>query len=439
MQTVGIVKKPINMEGFIFDLDRLELERQKERYAWLQRVLFVLVGVSLLAGVWLLLSLRRQLALKRESEDKYRNLFELESDALFLIDSQNGQILDANFAAVALYGYSRDEVLGMHYAELAALPEETAKDFGQIGSGEVEKIPLRYHRKKNGLVFPVEINATSLVLQGRSVHIPAIRDITERKAAEEVLQERAGRLDALNQEMTRTMRLKDEFLACMSHELRTPLTAVIGFAELLRNGVYGEVNAEQAEAHENIENSARHLLDIINDILDLSKLEAGQVELKVEECSAEEIVQESLTFIKTQAHRKSLTIQSDVTPVPVRLQADARRLKQMLINLLSNAVKFTPEGGRIGLSARSDPGDEAVFFTVKDTGIGISAEDLCKLFQPFVQLDGSLCRKYGGTGLGLVLVKRTAQLHGGELTVKSAPGEGSEFTIRLPWNQSKGR
>ena len=222
----------------------------------------------------------------------------------------------------------------------------------------------------------------------------------------------------------------------MSHELRTPLTAVIGLAEILRDGAYGELAKEQSEAVGSIEQSGRHLLALINDILDLSKLEARQVVLEMEECSATDLGQASLQFVKSMAAKKSILVDFAVQPDSISLRADPRRLKQMLINLLSNAVKFTPDGGKVGLLIRADRELHRIMFTVWDTGIGIRGEDMGKLFQPFVQIDSSLGRQYAGTGLGLVLVQKAARMHGGQVIVESTFGEGSRFTIELPWHPS---
>jgi signal transduction histidine kinase len=212
---------------------------------------------------------------------------------------------------------------------------------------------------------------------------------------------------------------------------------VIGRADVLLEEVFGPLNAGQKDSVQTIERSGRHLLELINDILDLSKLEAKTVELEWEDCNAAEITGETLRFISSQARHKNIEVCCEIEPDLPGLTADSRRLKQMLINLLGNAVKFTSEGGRIGLSVRHNRESKEIEFTVWDTGIGISAVDQMKLFQPFVQIDGGLNRKYEGTGLGLVLVRRTARLHGGDVSVRSAEGEGSRFTLRLPIWQGK--
>lgn len=265
-----------------------------------------------------------------------------------------------------------------------------------------------------------------------AVAIKEARAQFERKRLEE---ERAAALHVANAELARAARLKDEFLASMSHELRTPLNAILGIGEALREQVYGAVNEHQIAALNNIEESGRHLLSLINDILDLSRIEAGKLELEIDPISVESVCAASLRFIHQMAQHKQLKISAQYDPEVKIIQADERRLKQVLVNLLSNAVKFTPANGTVGLEVWAEPQHETVHFTVWDTGIGISTHDLVKLFQPFVQLDSSLSREYPGTGLGLVLVHRMVELHGGGVSVLSEPGKGSRFTISLPWEK----
>jgi signal transduction histidine kinase/CheY-like chemotaxis protein len=271
--------------------------------------------------------------------------------------------------------------------------------------------------------------------------------VIERKQAEAALaeersllakrvKERTAELQVVNAELARAARLKDEFLANMSHELRTPLSAILGISETLREQVYGTLNEKQQKALYNIEESGRHLLTLINDILDLSKIEAGKLELEIEWISVVLACEISLQLIKQSAHRKQIKIFLQMDPRVEMMQADERRLKEILINLLSNAVKFTPAGGTIGLEVVGDAANGVARFIVWDTGIGISPEDQAKLFQPFVQVDSSLTRQFEGTGLGLVLVHRMVELHGGTIAVESELGKGSRFTVSLPWQET---
>jgi PAS domain S-box-containing protein len=255
----------------------------------------------------------------------------------------------------------------------------------------------------------------------------------ERSLLAQRVQERTAELSRANAELAKAARLKDEFLAGMSHELRTPLNSILGFAEILQNGVFGPLNERQLKFANNIEESGVHLLAVINDILDLSKVEAGKMELEIGPLSVEAVCEASLRMVKQLALKKQLQVAETIIDQVAEIQADERRVKQMLVNLLSNAVKFTPEGGQIGLEVRGDEAERVVHFTVWDTGIGIVPEDLKRLFQPFVQLDSRLARQYSGTGLGLSLVFRMAELHGGSVSVESQVNQGSRFTFSLPW------
>lgn len=271
-----------------------------------------------------------------------------------------------------------------------------------------------------------------------------IAEIAERKRVEAALQDeraslayrvevRTKDLKKANEELARVALLKDEFLANMSHELRTPLNSILGISEALQEQVYGRLNDKQLQAVGNVEESGRHLLALINDILDLSKIAAGKLELDVAPVLVERVCQASLRFIQQMAQRKQLKISTNIDAAAMTIQADERQLKQILVNLLSNAVKFTPESGTIGLEVEGNATKEIVHFTVWDQGIGIGHQDLEQLFQPFVQLDSSLSRQYPGTGLGLALTQRLVDLHGGCISVESEPGKGSRFTVSLPW------
>ncbi|NEQ96932.1 MAG: response regulator, partial [Cyanothece sp. SIO2G6] len=284
--------------------------------------------------------------------------------------------------------------------------------------------------------------------QGQIIAIEGImEDITARKRYESQLQQK-------NQELARATRLKDEFLANMSHELRTPLNAILGMTEILQEHAYGPINQRQQEALETVFQSGTHLLELINDILDLAKVESGQIELDFQLTNIDELCQTSLIFIKQQAYKKKIQTQVQIAPHLPNLMLDDRRIRQALINLLTNAVKFTPNEGLITLQVTLEqtldqatamnlpefpnpPGQDAsnpcwIKFVVIDTGIGISPQDMSKLFQPFVQVDSALNRKYAGTGLGLSLVRRIVELHGGAVGLSSQEGKGSQFWFALP-------
>jgi CheY-like chemotaxis protein/anti-sigma regulatory factor (Ser/Thr protein kinase) len=221
----------------------------------------------------------------------------------------------------------------------------------------------------------------------------------------------------------------------MSHELRTPLNTILGLSEALLEEVYGTLSEKQSASLKTIEESGRHLLELINDILDLAKIEAGKVDLQIDVVDISAVCASSLRLIKQPAFKKNLHIIERLDPAAMTIQADERRLKQILVNLLSNAVKFTPSGGQIGLEVTGDPEQGIIQFAVWDTGIGIAPEYLDRLFRPFVQIDSSLTRQHAGTGLGLSLVGRLTNMHGGSVMVESTPDNGSRFTISLPWIQ----
>jgi signal transduction histidine kinase/ActR/RegA family two-component response regulator len=252
------------------------------------------------------------------------------------------------------------------------------------------------------------------------------------KNLEQIVDNRTAELVLANSELSRVMRSKDDFLSAMSHELRTPLNAVLGLSESLAEGVYGDMNAKQAQSINTIAESGHHLLSLINDLLDLAKIGAGKMELELDNANVEDVCQASLRFVLEQAQKKNLKLALAMDNKSVMLTADERRLKQILVNLLSNAVKFTPDGGSVTLETKCDLDSESLMFSVRDTGIGIAAENLSRLFSPFTQLDSKLSRLYAGTGLGLTLVLKLVELHGGSVAVESEIGKGSCFTVRIP-------
>ncbi len=261
----------------------------------------------------------------------------------------------------------------------------------------------------------------------------------ERAMLAQQVEARTADLVLVNKELAHAVRARDEFLAMMSHELRTPLHAILTLSESLQEGVYGQINEGQSYSLHTIEESGRHLLELINDILDIAKIESGKVDLRIETLVIEQICLSSIKLVREAARKKNLNVLHDIDEMMTTMQADKRRLKQMLVNLLSNAIKFTPDGGSIGLDVVTNAENNIIRFSVWDTGIGIREEDTHLLFQPFVQLDSSLARQYQGTGLGLVMVARLAELHGGSVALESTFGEGSRFTISLPMLQDEAR
>jgi PAS domain S-box-containing protein len=365
----------------------------------------------------------------RESEEQNRLLFEESPDAITLLDNL-GKIVRVNRAYEQMTRFSRAEMLGKTAEELGlvtsgvrdGLREALIQATTRHETFATSEYPMTCG---DGSTLDVESRIFLLNLGGTEHILVTTRDISARKQAEDALRR-------ANIGMEQAIRMKDEFLASMSHELRTPLTGILGLSEALQIQAYGNLNEKQLRAVQNIETSGRHLLELINDILDLSKIEAGKLEMQFEPCLLGDICQASLQLTRAMAQKKHHQVSFAMKPATIRARADARRLKQMLVNLLSNAIKFTAEGGSLGLEVDATQDDSLVRISVWDTGIGIKPEDLKRLFQPFVQLDSSLSRQYSGTGLGLSLVKRMAELHNGELEVQSTPGQGSRFTLILP-------
>jgi PAS domain S-box-containing protein len=293
-------------------------------------------------------------------------------------------------------------------------------------------------------------NQLAIAIQQASLFEQVQRELSDRQKAQQQLMHTNQQLALSNEELARATRLKDEFLANMSHELRTPLNAILGITEGLAEEVFGMLNDQQKNVLQTIERSGNHLLELINDILDLAKIESGKVLLEFASTNIHQLCQSSVVFINQQAIQKQIQLNLNIASAIPDLMIDERRIRQVLINLLNNAVKFTQSGGRINLDVAleskanpniSDDNNDGnvnywVTFTVTDTGIGITPEDLKKLFQPFIQVDSALNRKYEGTGLGLALVKRIVELHGGYVYASSEFGVGSRFTIVLPYNSN---
>jgi signal transduction histidine kinase len=249
----------------------------------------------------------------------------------------------------------------------------------------------------------------------------------------------ASNLNRMNDELGRmyeavetASRHKSEFLANMSHELRTPLNAIIGFSQVLKEQMFGELNAAQAEYVDDVLSSGEHLLNLINDILDLAKVEAGRMELQPTTFALPGLLDNAMSMVRERATRQGLSLATETDPSVGLMEGDERKVKQILFNLLSNAVKFTPGGGRVTLAATADDGH--VEISVRDTGVGISAEDQVRIFEEFTQVGAGATQE--GTGLGLALTRRLVELHHGRLSVASEPGAGSTFTVRLPLRQA---
>lgn len=379
----------------------------------------------------------RDVTERKQREKENQQLIDGMNDAIFVINFE-GKILDVNAPAVSMLGYSRDELLPMAIDDLDTV-HTSDQILNMIKGMESDKKQIfeTQHKTKQGKTIPVEISSSLVSYKGQDVILSVARDIKGRKEAEEKLRETNQRLeDAVSKangmavQAEYANKTKSQFLANMSHELRTPLNSIIGFSDILLNEIKGELNDSQKKYASNISKGGRHLLDLINNILDLSKIEAGKMELACEDLNLDSVFSEVESVISLQARKKSIGLEIE-NQDDINLNADKNKIKQVIFNLLSNAIKFTDENGKVSISARK-LGRDLVEIAVKDTGIGIPEDKLDKIFDPFMQADASTSRQYGGTGLGLPLVKKYVEMHGGKIWVESEVGKGSTFTFTIP-------
>ncbi len=367
----------------------------------------------------------------KKADDKFRGLLESAPDAMIIVN-QTGKIELINGQAEKLFGYQREELYGQRIEILIPQrfrPNHPGHRDGYFTSPKSRPMGAAlelFALRKDGTEFPAEISLSPIQTPDGTLVTAAIRDMTERKRM----------LEEQNRRMQETNRLKSEFLANMSHELRTPLNAIIGFSELMYHEKVGPLSADHKEYLGDILTSGRHLLQLINDVLDITKVEAGKMEFRPEIIDLSKVTAEVKDILRGLAGSKKIQMETEVDPSLSRVVLDSSKYKQVLYNYLSNAIKFSPEGGNITVRLKPEGADQ-FRLEVADKGIGIEAKDIHKLFIEFQQLDAGTAKKYAGTGLGLALTKRIVEAQGGTVGVKSEIGKGSVFFAVLP-RETKG-
>jgi len=401
----------------------------------------------------------------RQSEERFFKAFHATPDAIVISQAADGLLLEVNEMFLILSGYSRDEALNRTAVELKlwADPNDRKRyDAAVREQARVRDMEAGF-RTKSGKMLDGLVSGENILLNNELCLLTIIRDITERKKTEaelethrlhleDMVRERTGELErsqkalqtllddmskakaeleAANERLKELDRLKSAFLATMSHELRTPLNSIIGFTGIMLQGLTGPLNEEQVKQMTMVQGSARHLLALINDVLDISKIEAGQLALSVTSFELRPSVEKMVKLVLPLAEKKGLDLKLELGDDLGTATTDQRRLEQIILNLLNNAIKFT-EKGHVSISCRIE--DNHTILSISDTGIGMRPEEIPNIFQPFHQIDTGLTRKYEGTGLGLSICKKLLEMMGGNIHVESQWGRGSIFTIRFPSN-----
>ncbi len=369
---------------------------------------------------------RRKYAEKKlqESKEYFSKTF-YNSPLLMAISSiDDGKCIDVNDCFINITKFEPEDTLGRTLEDIGYISSSTSNKINEeiLYHGNVNNLELKLY-KKSGEPFYCLYSVEMIEVNGKKRWLSIGNDITERKLAEEQLLKAKREAEEANH-------LKSQFLANMSHELRTPLNSVIGFSDILLKEITGNLSEKQRKYTENINKSGKFLLNLINDLLDLSKIEAGQMELTVSRFNLKAAIGHARGLTYTPAKKKNIQLTVNIEPDIIEIQADEMKIKEVLYNLLDNAIKFTPENGKVEIKATLR--NDSIHISVIDSGIGICEKDKDKIFKPFVQADGSTKRKYGGTGLGLMLVKEYVDMHGGDLWLESEVGKGSCFTFTLP-------
>ncbi len=364
----------------------------------------------------------------RASEKRLQAIFDAAADGIISIDAQ-GIVLSFNSAAEKMFGYRAAEIEGKDVSLL--MPEPHSSEHGHyiqryLSSGVAHVIGSNNEvcgRRRDGSTFPMEISVSEVRLNETSLFTGIVRDITRRKKAEAELIEAKEQAEEAN-------RAKSQFLANMSHEIRTPMNAIIGYTQCMLDGLDGPLNGEQRGSLQKVADAGQNLLQLINDVLDLSKIEAGRAELHCESFDLVPTIHGCVATVASLIREKGVNLVLDLPDPPVvTVHADEAKLRQILLNLLSNATKFTHRGN---ITVRARTSDARVSISVSDTGIGMKPEALQRIFEIFTQADSSTTKKYGGTGLGLTIARKLAWMHGGDILVESTLNVGSTFTLEIP-------
>ena len=434
----------------LYDKKLLVNEHARQLVVTLVCLIFGLIATTLVANEKHRSSEECHRVFVKESAESYRNIFNSTNDVLFIHDAESGQIIDVNDNIEDLYGFTPQEIIGLYPESISYGDIETlrivAREFMEKAAHGIPQSFEWQSRKKSGFPFWVEVNLRSCILNGQNRLVATVRDITSRKESELELRALNVQLKATTKE-ARQMAVaanaanaaKSDFLANMSHEIRTPMNGVIGMNSLLLDTELTDVQREYAEI---IGRSASSLLTVINEILDFSKIEAGQLALESIDFDLRSLLDDLNSSLALNAHQGKIEYICSISPqVPAMLQGDPNRLRQVLTNIISNAIKFTHEGEvatRISLE-RIQSDLCVVRFDVVDTGIGIPKKMITALFEPFTQVDASMTRKYGGSGLGLSIAKQLVEMMGGEIFVSSKPGKGTTVTFTVEFNLPPGR
>lgn len=383
--------------------------------------------------------------LAADNEKRIQEVFDAASDALFVHevnpDGTWGRFLEVNESACRYLGYSRQELKTMSIPDVV-VPGHGTKSAPEIFREVREKGTVHFesmHRAKDGREIPVEVHSKYFETRGKALVISSVHDISERRQKEAVIREMMEKLNEQNAQLRKLDQMKDDFLSAISHELRTPLTSIKGYLKLLTGGMAGPLNDEQRDYAQTAASNSDRLLELINDLLDLSRLESGRAPLHLADEPVEAVLRNAVGVVKNLAAQKKVSLEVSPPEPKATAHVDREKMERLLINFLSNAVKFTPAGGRIEVAARRETRDgrPGWVWSVKDTGCGIPEEAVSRVFDKFYQVENANTRKVGGTGLGLAICTKIAEAHGGTVGVESRLGEGSVFFAFIPERPSE--